>query len=171
MKDDDIGGVIAVIAVVAVGWWLWNKYEVRERPPEPPPINISAPTPAPSPTGFVDLTVLNTGTVWRLDAATVSGPRTARRAWVTADYSKDQSVAYRVSKSLRLVDCETGAVKELAFIAYDSEGKVQLSDEYTPEEAKSHYYPPETVGASVPAEVCKPIYDGPSNGDSRTSGA
>lgn len=156
--DDTVGCIIGVVAVAVGGWWLWDKYEIREREEvNPPPIEITQLSSRPL--GPYAITETQTGTVYHLDPSTVAGPREARVAWISSDHSKDKTMAARTGKELIQVDCETGATKTLSHIRYDANGEVITSFNTEPSDAETSYYPPGTVGAAAPREMCDPKYD------------
>jgi surface-adhesin protein E len=155
--EDTFGCIVAAVALIGGGWWLWSKYEINERTPAV----VVAPKPIlpVRPVGPVEITTTPGGSVWTLDASSVRGSREARYAWVTADHSKDKEIKARYSKSLYRVNCESGGSQEISYLAYDAKDQPIDRYEQAPEKAEIHYYPPGTVGGSVPAEICRSVYD------------
>lgn len=166
-NDDTLGCIFAAVLVAGGGWWLWDKYEIKERDSTP-----LAPPSTPSPTVARDflperylVTASSTGTNYFLETRTVKGPRTARVGWVYLDHAKDKKEAARSSRELVWTNCDTDEVKTLSFIRYTKEGKVIDSEDKSPADAKVLYYPPGTVGAAAPSEMCSAVFDQPdSNG-------
>ena len=137
------------------GWWVWNHYEIRERESETPEL----PMPAYRPTGHIEVTSFENGTVWRLDADSVTGPRDARQVWIVADHSKDTSVPQRETKTLYRIDCDTTAYRTLSVVEYGADGKVTGNwgaDTFADEE---NFPPPGTHISAVVAEGCRPGFD------------
>jgi len=155
-SDDSIGGIVLAGCALAGGWWLWSKFEIEER-------NVVVPIPAPAPsirpTGVLELTADSDGSIWFLDADSVRGTRQSRQGWVTVDHSQDKTLPQRTSKTLYLVDCATTGTRELSFVAYDANGRVLSTSDSKPEEAATKYFPPDSVGWSVPNEICRRVYD------------
>lgn len=160
VNDDSIGGLFVIVAIIGGGWWLWNTYEIRERENTPPSAPAVVPTlPIERPFGFIDATTTETGTVFKLDANTVKGPRTARVGWSLLDHAKDKKTTARTTRELIWTNCETGEIKTLARTTYDKAGKVTSTATFGLDDAKSEYYPPYTIGAAVPREMCEKTFD------------
>lgn len=157
MTDDDWGCVLTLVVAVAGGAWLFNKYEIKERNEAPAIIAIPKVENI-RPTGSITLTTDRDGSIWRVAAGTVSGPRKSRQGWVMIDSSKDKTTTMRESKMLYLVDCGTTATRTVGTVRYDSAGNVASSESLEPKNAKVEYYPPDTLGAAVARELCRIEY-------------
>ncbi|GMM93091.1 surface-adhesin E family protein [Qipengyuania sp. MTN3-11] len=162
--NDDVGCWIAVISLGVLGWYAYDKYEIRERDDSAAVVAVPQPLPQPEPsrpTGLVSLTETKNGSGYYLDAESVKGPKEARIGWVSIGAALDKTVAYRSAKELVWTNCDTGETKTLSRLTYNAEGDVLSSYDFTPEEASTYYYPPGTVGAAAPREMCKPEYGEP----------
>lgn len=155
-SDESLGYIIAIVAVIGGGWWLYNTYEIRERTEDAPAVEPALPM---RPVGLIDLVSLENGTVWRIDADAVSGPRNARQAWVSADHSKNASVVNRETKTLYRIDCDKQSYRVLSVVEYDKDGAVTGDwgeDRFGDEE---DYAPPRTNISSVIASACSSVFD------------
>lgn len=164
MSDDDWGCVIGGLAVLAGGWWLWNNYEVRKRDEGPTLIASALPTtPAPiRPAGMIELTEGKNGWVYRLNADSVRGDRKHRQGWVIIDASKDKSVPWRFQHILTVVDCDTTALREISFLAYDAKGEsVWPGRSNDPVKTDPEFYPEGTIGYAPVRGMCGPEFDQP----------
>lgn len=165
---DDGGGFFWGVILTLGGVWLYNSY-VKEEADEP--ATVSAPavrTPA-RPTGLIEVSVLEDGTIWRLNASAVSGPRTARQAWVVSDHKNNKKVAERETQTLYRLNCETGGYRVLKIVTYDAEGK--SINAWGPElfSDKDDYVPPDTRMGSVIRAGCDPDFETPPAAPSATS--
>jgi hypothetical protein len=160
-NDDTIGCLIAVAALLGGGWWLYNKYEIRERESEAYPDLIEPAPIVTRPTGQIELLELSNGSVWRLDAASVSGPREARQLWVFSDHTKNSTVEARETQTLYRVNCDTTAYRVLKVVDYDKDGKplgMWSSEDFS----KTEDFPPPRSNISyVVNRGCDPAFDPP----------
>jgi hypothetical protein len=117
MKDDWSGLVWTVILIGGAAY-LWNRY-VSE--PDTPPVIETVAKPQ-RPAGLIPVTRFEAGTIWRLDADSITGPAEARQAWVIADHTEDKTVTKRETKTLYRIDCNTTAYRTLSSVEYDSKG-------------------------------------------------
>jgi hypothetical protein len=154
-----VGLLYAIGILAAMGWaaiWAFNHYEIRRK--DEPPKTVALPHAA-RPTGMITLTTTKEGFVFQLDADSVRGPRTARLGWETIDRSKDKTADYKDSKTLLQVDCSTTAVRELSVVYYKKDGKVLSSHDTDPKDAKVKYFPPDSNGGAVIAQICAAEFD------------
>lgn len=156
-QDDEWGCWIVGIVLLAGGWWAYEHYEIREREPEPEA--IAAPLRPFRPTGLIEIGELDGGTIWRLDADSVTGPRAARQAWVIANHAKNSGVVARESKILYRINCDTTAYRTLSSVDYDKDGKVIGSWGEETFGDKDDYPPPQSYIAHVVDEACDEAFD------------
>ena len=154
--EDTFGCVVAFLAVAAGGYWLFNKYEIRERPEV---VEIAPPLPSVRPTADIYVTTLDTGEVWSLDAGSVKGPRQKRIGWIVADHTKDKTTAARETKTAYQVDCDTGAYLTLGVVQYDKANKVLRSLGQEDFGKEPSYPPPGTVIETAINTICLPGFD------------
>lgn len=128
---DDWGYIIAGIVLVGGAVWVYNNYTIERKNKTPPTISmppletrLREKAPPPRPAGLIYITELDSGTVWRVDADSVTGPRTARMIWKTADHSKDRSTAARETQTLYRANCDTSAYRTLKIVQYGKDGKL-----------------------------------------------
>lgn len=162
MDEDQWGCLIGAVVIIAAGYWLYSNYEVRKR--EPNPENVSAPAPVaalPRPTGTIELGPDKEGSVWKIDADSVRGPRKERQGWVIIDASKDKTEPYREKRILYQVDCETTAARELSSATYDANGRSLTGESVAPDKAEIQYWPPGTFGSTVAKFLCDVKFDPP----------
>jgi len=157
MNDDTIGCIVAILVAVGLGWWLFDKYEIREREPEP---SSAAESPI-RPTGSIYVTKVDGGSVWRVDADSVSGGRNSRHFWLTSDHSNDKTVAARETVYLYRTDCETGAFRTLKAVQYDKDGKLVESWAPGTFTDKDDYATPGSNLAAATKIACQPGFDIP----------
>jgi len=163
MDGDEWGCALAVVAVIGGGIWLYNNYELRKIEAAEPAVEAIEPYTLPRPTEPMNITATKNGAEYTLDPNTVSGDRSGRRGWITIDYSKDSSVSYRTSKQLVWVNCDTGEQKTLSYINYDKDGGVVATNDWSFDDAEVAYYPPDTIGYAPQREMCREVYDPPSD--------
>jgi hypothetical protein len=113
------------------------------------------------PSGIVTFKADKLGSVWKVDADSVRGPRKTRQGWVVIDTSKDKTVAYQEERHLYQIDCDTTAARELSKITYDASRQPLSKETSTVEDAKVHYWPPNTFGAKIVSFMCDPKFDAP----------
>lgn len=170
MEQGEIGGCLASLAVIGGVWWFFANYELKPKG-APAQVGVLQADRIPPealysrPTGMQDETANESGTVWRLDADSVRGNRRHRQGWLIQDASKDKTVTnWRTHKTLELVDCDTTAVRELASIFYDAEGKLPWPSEMKDaNDAKPEYYPIGTIGYAPVRSLCSKNYDSPTS--------
>lgn len=145
MKDD-WSGLIWLAIMIGGGVYLWNRY--ASEPDTPPVIDTVAKPQRPS--GLIPVTEFDNGTVWRLDADAVTGPKEARQAWVIADHTNDKTVTKRETKTLYRIDCNTTAYRTLSMVEYNGKGDSlqRLSEADLGKEAA---YPP--PGSNIAAVI------------------
>ena len=156
MASDDDWGCLLFLGIAAfAGWYAWNHYEIRKREPEAK----IAPQPIRRPTGEIFVTELKDGTIWRLDADSVRGPREARQAWQISDFSKNKYVTNQTVKTLYRINCNTSAFRILSVVEYDR--KNQFRDKWTQETLKStdDYPPPNSIIDTFVNMACSRMFD------------
>ncbi len=159
MSEDTVGCVVAVVAMIAGGYWAYSHYEIKKRAPEPT-VEVPAYRP-PRPTGLNTVSIGQDGAVWRVDSDSVRGPRGKRQGWAMVDNAKVKGAPSKESRQLILVDCETTASRMLTLTAYNKKGDVLSTSSYSPEKAEIEYYSPGTIGARVNDFLCDARFDAP----------
>ncbi|MBP6363767.1 MAG: hypothetical protein KA329_09630 [Novosphingobium sp.] len=155
--DDSWGCLVFAGIAVFAGWYVWDKYEVRKRD-EPLP---ALPVLESRPTGQLYVTELEDGTIWRLDADSVLGPREARQAWNIEDYTKKKNAKIKNVKTLYRINCNTTAYRVLSVVEYDSKGQVKGSWGTENFGDKDNYPPPDSVISSFVNLACGKGFDNP----------
>lgn len=157
-SDGDWFWPLAGAALLA--WFAYDKWWAKDDPPRPPlPIpGAQADAPPPRPTGQVFITQLKNGTIWRLDADSVKGPRSKRIGWLIQDHSGNKSEPARRSSEIYIVNCETTAFTVPRRIDYDKDG-VSMGSMYGSDQES--FVPPESNGGRVVAEICDHKFDEP----------
>ena len=162
--EDTLGCLVLAAALAYGSYWLYDKYEVKER--DDPKIALASDSSPASARDYlpdrIHVTSTDAGTLYYLEPDTVKGPKTARVGWVVQDQSRDKGQLARTSRQLVWTNCETNEVKTLSFIQYDKSGKVLDSRDYPVDEAAVAYFPPGTIGAAAPTEMCHEMFDKPS---------
>lgn len=151
--EETLGCVLLVAGVVAGGWWLYSHYEIRKVD--------QAPVAVIRPAGLIQISAMPDGTVWRLDADSVSGTKDMRQAWVREDHSKEAGATYKEVAVLYRVNCQTTAFQTLKRIYYDATGQVQFSMSGAVLGKDPDYAPPNTYLGTVVSEACRPEYGSP----------
>lgn len=158
--SDDAWGCVVAVAVIAGGFWLYNHYELKPKKAA----GAAAPELSlPRPTGLLEVTETQSGSIWRLNADSVRGDRKHRQGWIIVDASKDKSVTnWRFHHVLYLVDCDTTAIRELSQIFYDAKGETPWPTESKdPKDVEPEYYPEGTVGYAPVRALCDEAFDQP----------
>lgn len=147
---DDLWGCIGLGAVALFGgWWLYNNYEIRPKEPQSPDVPLVY-----RPTGWIEIGTLENGSVWRLDADSVTGPRKARQAWITEDHSNNKSEKARSAQTLYRINCETTAYRALSMVFYDKDGRVLRTLAEKELGQQERFAPPRTFAASIVEAGC-----------------
>lgn len=159
--SDDIGCWLTAGALLFGAYWLYNHYEIRSKGTDaPPPVSTPAKPAAPQrPTGLVDITTLKNGSVWRLDAAAVIGPRSARQFWVREDHSNNKKETARQSQALYRVNCDTTAYRTLSVVDYDKDGGVVANLGPKDLNDTDRFPPPDSVIATAISRACDRGFD------------
>lgn len=152
-NEDTIGCVVTALLLAGGAWWLYNKYEVKER--------VVEPYVAPRPAYPIYVTTLDNGTIWKLDSASVIGPRTARQAWILEDHVGNKERVERETKTLYRINCDTTGYQTVELINYDKSGKVVSSWDEKAFGDQTSYAPPGTYIAGVVGAACDPRFDSP----------
>lgn len=158
-SEDTIGCLIGGGLLIAGLVWLYNNYRI-EKIDKPPPITLKAPPyQPPKPTGLRTVSILDSGTVWRIDADSVIGPRKSRQFWIREDHTNDKSRSARETHSLFRVNCDTTGYRTLKVVEYDKDGGVlnQWGEELF--KKSEDYSPPAShIGRALKAG-CDPAYE------------
>lgn len=161
-SDDTFGCLAGGAALLFGGWWWFNHYEIKKKVEAPPAVITPVAKPVEPlvtrPTGVMNLSFLD-GDTWKLDADSVSGPRTARMAWITIEHGKKPDRLAAQTRELWQIDCNTTAVKTLSSVDYDAKRKPITSIDTDPEKAQTTYYPPGTIGSTVLKTACRSDFD------------
>lgn len=159
MKDD-WSGLIWLAITIGGGVYLWNWF--TDKNSDPPRIETSPSAIAPQrPSGLLSITTLESGTIWRLDADALRGPKEARLAWVIADHGADRSVSKRETKTLYRIDCNTTAYQTLHEVEYDGKGKVLRRWSEAEIGKDVAYPPPQSNIAAVVDNACSDAFSLP----------
>ena len=161
MTEDDWGCLGGVVVAAIAGWWLYNHYEIKKREPAPTYSISSTPSPRPRPTGWIQVSESENGSVWRVNADSIKGPRNARTGWIMIDdtKAKKRTDEWRTVKQLEQIDCTSGGARQLSFFGYDQAGKVTYSSDIEPSKAKVDYSPPDSIGFSYRDFMCGSVFD------------
>lgn len=144
-------------------WWprfagrlvCWDKYEIKKRDSNAPVV-VSSPI---RPVGVVLVSELKNGTIWRLDADSVRGPKDARQAWQISDYSKNKNVTNREVKTLYRINCNTTAYRILSVVEYDKNGNVTGNWDEESFKKIDDYPPPGSILESFVNVACGAGFD------------
>lgn len=148
--------------MIAGGVHLWTRF--TDDPAKPLPIETVATPIAPQrPTGLLPVTTLDTGTIRRLDADTLRGPKQARLAWIIANHSGDRNVSKRETKTLYRIDCNTTAYQTPQEVEYDSKGKVLRRWTEADLGKDVSYPPPQSNIAAVVDNACSDAFSIPTS--------
>lgn len=162
--EDNIGCILGGAFSIFAGIWAYNHYTIKKIEPPvvitptyvggpPPPIKPSRPT------GLIYVTSLEDGTIWRLDADSVIGPRRARQFWIKADHSKSKTITARETQTYYRVNCDTTGIRTLKVVEYDKDGKVLRMFNESVFGKEDDYMPPESILASAIRTGCDRAYD------------
>lgn len=101
------------------------------------------------------------GSVWRVIAPKVRGPREARMVWVTQDHSRNKKAEARSSMALYRMDCGTSAYQPLHQIDYDKDGNSLKSWDLVKLGVEPSYAAPETLMDKMLEIACNSAFDPP----------
>jgi hypothetical protein len=164
--EDTIGcWVVAILALGGV-WWAYTHYEIRPKA-EVPIITPTAPAPTARPAsaapvrpiGLIEAGELDNGDLWRIDADTVTGPRSARQVWVKSDHTQNKAAVSHETVTLYRINCDTSAYRTLALIEYDKRGKALRTFGAKDFSATDDYAPPGSYIQGVVRRTCLPAFD------------
>lgn len=145
--------------IIIFGLAIWFAYDKWWKEDDAAPV-VPQPTYSARPTGLQYLTVTKSKTELALDADSVRGERSSRRAWVVSDHKKDTTTVARETKELYTVNCDLGSYRNPSIVQYDAKGATILSwDESEDDEAKTRHAIPGTIGNTIVNAICDSRYD------------
>lgn len=153
MSDSGLAWAVAAIAAGAAIYY-YNQTDAPEA------VSEAVYTPL-RPVGTIPVTTIKSGSVWTIEASTVTGNRSSRMGWVRKDHSKDTTTAQRETRELWTVDCNTGGYRILSRVSYTPNDAVSSSFSFEAEEAALEYAIPGTNGEAVKLTLCQQGFDTP----------